>query len=185
MKTNHIFALLALLAGLFAAFTSHTERNHIYPTWKFEKSRVEGTKVHFISPSHLADLLYEKQELVLLDARTWSEYSNYHIPTALHFDEDQKLKGRQKAGSIVLYGVEEDKDINALARDLPGKVYVLKGGMEAWYSLVLFPDMVEYKIRNSDQLLELLRRCAFFGGQAQNTQILNLNVRESRYREGC
>lgn len=185
MKTNHIFALLALLGGLFAAFTSHTERNHIYPTWKFEKSRVEGVRVHYISPHHLADLLYEKQDLSLLDARSWSEYSSYHIPTALHFDADQKLKGSQNAESTILYGSSEDQDIYTLARDLPGKVYVLKGGMEAWYSMVLFPDMLEYQVRNSDQLMQLLRRCAFFGGQAQNTQVLNLNVRESRYREGC
>lgn len=185
MKTNHIFALLALLAGLFAAFTSHTERNHMYPTWKFEKSRMEGVKVHFISPHHLADLLYQKHELFLLDARNWSDYTDYHIPTALHYDGDQMLVDKKNTGSTILYGSGENEDLYALARDLPGKVYVLKGGMEAWYSLVLFPDMLEYKVRNSDQLMQLLRRCAFFGGQAQNTQVLNLNVRESRYREGC
>jgi hypothetical protein len=64
-------------------------------------------------------------------------------------------------------------------------VYVLKGGLEAWYSVVLFPDMLAYRIRNTEHLMSILSRCSFFGGQAKNTQVLNLNVRESRYREGC
>jgi len=185
MKTNYILALIALLGGLFAAFTSHSEKNHLYPTWKFEKARIEGVGVRFISPHHLADLLYQKQELTLLDVRGWSDYQSYHIPTALHFYTEEKLEKSRTAGRIILYGSEDEEGIYELARDLPGKVYVLKGGLEAWYSLVLFPDMLEYRVRNSDQLLELVRRCGFFGGQARNTQVLNLNVRESRYREGC
>jgi rhodanese-related sulfurtransferase len=185
MKINHFFAILAIIAGITAAFTSHSVKNSLYPTWKFEKERVEGKMVRHISAHHLANLLYHKEELSLLDARDWKDYENYHIPTALHCNMDPMLERENSSAVVVLYGSAEEVDIYKMARELPGRVYVLKGGLEAWSSLVLFPDPLQYKIRNTDQLKYIVRRSTFFGGEAQNTQLLNLNVRESRYREGC
>ncbi len=185
MKTNHIFAILAILPGEFAAFTSYSDKKNRYPTWEFEKARMKGEKVRFVSPHHLAELLYQKQEVTLLDARSWQDYEEYHVPTSLHLHKDQMMDYSTDLGTIVLYGASGDEDIYDLASALSGRVYVLKGGIKAWYSLVLFPDMVKYRIRNADQLRHLVRRCEFFGGEAQNTQLLNLNVRENRYREGC
>ena len=185
MKTNHIFALLAILAGLTAAFTSHSEKNSLYPTWKFEKAHVEGERVRYISPHHLANLLYQKQSVSILDARDWKAYEDYHIPTSLHYNAGQKTGSKKESGMVVLYGSAEDKDLYKMARSLPGRVYVLNGGMKAWHSMVLFPDLLQYQVRNSDQLMYIMRRAGFFGGEPQNTQLLNINVRESRYREGC
>ena len=98
MKTNHIFALLAILAGTSAAFTSHSVKNNLYPTWKFEKARVEGERVRYISVHHLANLLYQKQPLTLLDIRNWKAYEDYHIPTALHHNVDQKTGAQKSQG---------------------------------------------------------------------------------------
>jgi rhodanese-related sulfurtransferase len=185
MKTNHLFAILAIIAGISAAFTSYSVKNSLYPTWKFEKAHVDGEKVRYISAHHLADLLYHKQPVSLLDAREWKAYDTYHIPTALHHNVDQTMEDTKESGMVVLYGSTEDQDLYRIANNMQGRVYVLKGGLEAWYSLVLFPDPVQYRIRNSDQLKYIVRRSGFFGGEAQNTQLLNINVRESRYREGC
>jgi len=185
MKTNHIFALLAILAGTSAAFTSHSVKNNLYPTWKFEKAQVEGERVRYISVHHLANLLYQKQPLTLLDIRNWKAYEDYHIPTALHHNVDQKTGSAKESGMVVLYGSAEDEDLYRMANGMSGRVYVLNGGMEAWNSMVLFPDFLQYSIRNSDQLMYIMRRAGFFGGEPQNTQLLNINVRESRYREGC
>jgi len=185
MKTNHFLAILAIVAGVSAAFTHYSEKNQLYPTRKFEKARVNGERVQLITAHHLANLLYEKEPVTLLDARDKKAFEEYHIPTARPYDAGQEVNSDQDAGMVVLYGSAEEENLYTLANDLEGKVYVLKGGMEAWYSLVLFPDMVEYRVRNTDQLRYIVRRTNFFGGQAQNTQLLNLNVRESRYREGC
>jgi len=185
MKTNHLLAILAVVAGISAAFTSYSVKNSLYPTKKFEHARVDGEKLSFISPHHLADLLYRKQPLVLLDTREGEAYDDYHIPTALHYTVKQKMEGEKERGMVVLYGAGENEEVYSLANDLPGRVFVLKGGMEAWYSLVLFPDLVQYRVRNSEQLRYIVRRAGFFGGEAQNTQLLNIQVRESRYREGC
>jgi len=185
MKTNHILVVLALLGGISAAFTSHSKHNNLYPDWKTRKDQVNGTRIRIISAHHLADLLYEKNEgLIIFDARSWKEYQEYHIPRALPLDAGvAKKKGVR--GTMVIYGGEEDSDLFQKVKELPGRVYLLKGGMEAWYSLVLFPDFSEFKVRNGDRLEYILRRSGFFGGKPQNTQLLNLHVRESRYREGC
>ncbi len=185
MRTNHIFALLAILAGIFAAFTSHSVKNNLYPTWKFEKTDVEGERVQYISAHHLANILYLKQPVSLFDARNRQAYEKYHIPTALHQNPGKKPEGGRAAGIVVLYGSAEDQELYSLANSLTGRVYVLKGGMETWYSLVLFPDLIQYRVRNSDQLIHIIHRAGFFGGEPQNIQLLNINERENRYREGC
>lgn len=186
MRTNQILAILAIVAGISAAFTNHSSRNNLYPDWKYQKEQVQGESVRFISAQHLADLIYNKeQDIIIYDTRDWEAYKEYHIPPALLYDKGMGSKAAIKSGTLVLYGDEEDKDLYKLAKELPGKVYLLKGGMEAWYSLVLFPDFTTFHVRNSDQLDHILVRSVFFGGKPQNTQILNLEVRENRYREGC
>jgi hypothetical protein len=186
MKTNHILAILAFVAGITAAFTKHSENNKLYPDWKFQKERIDGKKFSFISASHLANLLYDKdQDIIIFDTRKWNAYEHYHIPQALPYEAGMESKAATWSGTTVLYGDPEDRDLYVLARELPGRVYLLKGGMEAWYSLVLFPDFMSFSVRNSDQLDHILRRSGFFGGKPQNIQLLNINVRESRYREGC
>ena len=186
MKTNHILALVAIVGGLTAAFTKHAERNSLYPDWKFSTERIDGKKTRVISASHLADLLYSKdQKLIIFDARQWKAYELYHIPQALQYDSGVGSKAVTRSRTTVLYGDQDDGDLYDLAAELPGRVYILKGGMDAWNSLVLFPDFISISVRNSDQLDHILRRSGFFGGKPQNSQVLNIEIRESRYREGC
>lgn len=186
MRTNYILAVLAMIAGISAAFTNHSKKNKLYPDWKFQKEQVQGESARFISASHLADLIYNKEENILIyDTRDWDAFKEYHIPTALLYDPGMGSKAAIKSATLVLYGEEAHADLHKLAKELPGRVYLLKGGIEAWYSLVLFPDFSTLHVRNRDQLDHVLQRSVFFGGKPQNTQILNLDVRETRYREGC
>jgi rhodanese-related sulfurtransferase len=186
MRRNHILAILAIVGGLTAAFTRHAEHNDLYPDWKFRTERIDGEKIRSISANHLANLLYRKdQNIILFDAREWEAFELYHIPQALLYDPGLGKKSKIKAGMIIVYGSEDCDRFKELSKELSGKVYKLKGGMEAWNSQVLFPDFLNYRVRNQDQLEHILRRSRFFGGEPQNTQVLNIQVRESRYREGC
>ena len=186
MKTNHILAIVAIVGGLTAAFTNHSEHTSLYPDWKFSKERIDGKKISFISASYLANLLYSKdQNLIIFDARQWKAYELYHIPQALQYDSGVGSEAATRSLITVLYGDQENGRLYDLAGELPGRVYILKGGMDAWNSLVLFPDFMSFSVRNSDQLDHILRRSGFFGGLPQNSQLLNIEIRESRYREGC
>lgn len=185
MKTNHILALLAIAGGLFAAFTDHAGRNHFYPTWKYENARIEGQKMSYMSAMYLADLLYHKEQVTILDVRDEQAFLTYHIPRSHHLKEGDPFPVSDPTGPVIIYGSEGDQRAEILARDLPGKVHVLKGGIDAWYSLVLFPDFTEYHVRNRDSLKQIVVRSRYFGGNPVNSQLLNIDVRESRFREGC
>ena len=185
MKTNQILALIAIAASLFAAFTSHSVKNNLFPTWEFESERVEGKKVDYISANHLANLLYKKEQgIVVLDLRSESEFTTYHIPSAMRYEKGDKGPEQEKA-TFIVYGLESDAEVKALTQTLPGKVYVLEGGMESWNSLVLFPDFNYFRVRNSDALEQIIRKCRYFGGTPGNTQFLNIDVRQTHFREGC
>lgn len=186
MKVNHILALLAVIAGISAAFTRYAEHNGLYPDWTFRTERIQGERIKYISASHLSDLLYDKeQNFLIYDARPGDAYASYHIPRALMYDRGMAEKKDLSPGIIIVYDTAEGDSLHGLLDELPGRVYVLKGGIEAWYTQVLFPDFLEYRIRNMEQLDHILRRTRFFGGEPQNTQVLNIDVREDRYREGC
>jgi len=185
MKTNQILALIAIAAALFAAFTSHSVKNNLYPTWKFESERVDGKKVDYISANHLADLLYMREQgIVVLDVRSEPEFKTYHIPSAIRYEKGD-LEADQEKGIFIVYGLESDAEVKELKRKLPGKVYVLEGGMESWNALVLFPDFNLFRVRNSDALELIIRKCRYFGGTPGNTQFLNIDIRQTRFREGC
>jgi rhodanese-related sulfurtransferase len=184
MKTNQILALLAILGGFTAAFTSFSVKNDLYPTWKYESERVKGGKISYISAPHLADILYRKDQIVLLDLRAEDVYRTYHIPTALPFDKLDR-NGDTKKISYVVYGREQDVEGQELPEGLSGRIYVLKGGLEAWQTQVLFPDFAKYKVRNREALEHIIRRSKYFGGSPGNTQLLNIEQRQSSYREGC
>lgn len=186
MKTNQILAILAIVGGTTAAFTKYSVTSNMYPDWKYQKERVDGKKIRFISAQHLADLIYTKEEnMIILDTREWDAYEYYHIPSALQYQDGLISETDFKPGVVVLYGEGKNSALYDLARDLPGRVFVLKDGMEAWYSVVLFPDFMKLRVRNSDQLDHILGVSEFFGGKPQNIQLLHINQRKENYREGC
>ncbi len=186
MRINYILASLALIGGISAAFTNHSVRNNHYPTWKYQKERIAGRKVEHISAMQLADLIYKKdQGFTMLDAREEEAYGKYHIPSALHYEDYGVNPDQVPTGTIIVYGSAEYDPLYDFLDEIPGKVLVLKGGIEEWFSVVLFPDFLEYQVRNQNKLEQIILRSRYFGGSPKNTQILNISVRESRYREGC
>jgi rhodanese-related sulfurtransferase len=186
MKANFILAALAVILGITAAFTNHSEKTGLYPDWKFETGRVEGQKVHYISASFLADLMYRKdQQVLILDARSEAEYQQYHIPSSLRFKNEEKLIEGRSEIPIILVGGSDDSELARIAGEMEGEVFVLSGGMDQWFELVLFPDFRSLRVRNNERLREIHYRSFYFGGAPKNSQLLNIKVRENRFREGC
>jgi hypothetical protein len=194
-RTQTIFAILAIAFGFTAAFTDHADKNRMFPDWRIEKQRMPTGKVHFISASHLADLLYQKKQGIrILDVRIEEAYEKYHIPSAKPYrDTDQEstesrtghTEQANKNGMTVLYGNQGDPEVYRIAGTMNGKVYIVAGGIEAWYELVLFPDFQEFQVRNSTRARAIITRSHFFGGVPRNSQLLNITLRETSFREGC
>ena len=186
MKINSILAFLAIIGAISAAFTNHSAKNNLYPSWKYEKERIQGKMIQYISVTHLADLLYQKEQgITIMDARDEEAYGEYHIPSASRYKEGEVNPDQDPSGTTIIYGATGDNHLYEISKDLPGDVYVLKGGIHEWYSVVLFPDFFEYKVRNNEKLDQIMSRSMYFGGTPRNTQLLNITVRENRYREGC
>jgi len=186
VKTNFILTLAALVLGISAAFTNFEAKNNFYPDWKFQKDRIEGSRVKYVSPGHLAGLLRQKKEgIVIMDIRDGQDYFTYHIPGAERFDPLKMSDARQAGKMVILYGASQDS-YGEVLQEISGKgVFLLKGGLEDWYSIVLFPDFSMLKVRNRDVLERILSTSSYFGGKPQSMGSLNLETRSSRFREGC
>ena len=185
MKINYLLAALAVLAGLSAAFTSHTEKTGLYPTWKFDKQQLESEKIHLISATHLADLLYTKHKaIVLVDFRSDTAFREYHILSAIPPAQLGHL-AYDKSDMIVCYGTDHYSIVSRIPDGFHGDLFVLSGGIQQWYEQVLFPDFEKYQVRNKNQLEEIISKSRYFGGSPQNLLELNIDQRTSQFREGC
>lgn len=186
IKINYVLALLALIVGISAAFTNHSEKNHLYPEWKYKTSPIENGKVRYISANHLADLVYNReQKVTILDLRSEAEYMEYHIPGAIHLTEPNMLSDPGASGKLVFYGKDAREKVTVFLPDTRMKMYILYGGLEEWYRIVLFPDFVNMQVRNRQTLESIINRSRYFGGQPKNIQELNITLRSSQFREGC
>jgi len=186
MKANFILTISALLLGISAAFTNFEAKNNYYPDWKFQKDKIDGIRVKYVSANHLAGMLRKKEQgIIIMDVRDIQDYSSYHIPGAVSFDPLIMADARQKGEMVILYGATQDSNTEVL-QDIPGKgVFLLKGGLEDWYNIVLFPDLGVLNIRNRDVLERVISTSSYFGGKPVNMESLNLETRSSRFREGC
>jgi len=151
-----------------------------------KKNELTGIKVHYISANHLAEILYLRdQAITILDARDEEAFDLYHIPLAMPYENGEVLPEENTKGLVVIYGSADNERLYDISSDLPGDVYLLEGGIEAWYSVVLFPDFLELRVRNNDTIEQIIRRSRFFGGSPRNSQLLNIKVRKNHFREGC
>lgn len=186
MKTNNILAILAFITGISAIFTDHAERNNLYPSWKYKTHRIEKGRIRLISADHLADLVYHKERgITILDARSNMDYTEYHIPTAILYNEQDLLSALNSSEKVILYGKEDYSYLSEIPESFSGKIYNLNGGIKDWFSIVLFPDFRNIQVRNRQTLEKIINRSRYFGGKPQNIDLLNISVRSSRFREGC
>lgn len=186
MRVKFILGLAALVLGLTAAFSNLEKRNGFYPDWKYDTRRMNGEKVRVISAPCLAGLVRSKdRELVLMDVRDSLAYEEYHIPGASMYSKPAFESALKEGKKIVLYGASASTDEILLGVDKSKDACLLKGGLDSWYRLVLFPDFSVYKVRNRRDLERIVSTSNYFGGQPKNTESLGLTKRSTRFREGC
>ena len=186
MRINYILAILALISGIIALFTDYSEKNNLYPSWKYRTEKISNNNIRLISANHLADLVSAKERgITIIDARTKAEYEEYHIPGAIPYSEQDLLSYSKLSKKVILYGDDEYSYLSRIPADLRKKIYNLNGGIDGWFSMILFPDFSKMQVRNKQVLEKIIERSRYFGGTSQNTNLLNTSTRSSRFREGC
>ena len=186
MRINYILAILALISGITALFTNYSEKNNLYPSWKYRTEKISNNKIRLISANHLADLVANKERgMTIIDARTKPEYDEYHIPGAIPYSEQDLLSASKSSEKVILYGDDKYSYLSAIPADLRKKTYNLNGGINEWLSMILFPDFSKMQVRNKQILEKVIEQSRYFGGTPQNAELLNISTRTSHFREGC
>jgi rhodanese-related sulfurtransferase len=146
MSKNTKLGLLVCLIGLFAAFAGSPYKGTRVTIDTVDLAGIVQREVDHVTPTDLADWIIKgKSDYRLIDLRTPAEYTQYHIPgaeeVALAALPDYGLERNEK---IVLYsegGIHSAQAWFLLKAMGYPSVYMLRGGLDDWMDLVLFPSM--------------------------------------------
>ena len=166
-------ALAAVALGAVALFAAPYPGSKVTLDAK-QLALIVGTEADHVEAPELAAWIIEgRADYRLIDLRTEAEFERYHIPTALnipmHVLTDAGL-GRQE--KLVLYsegGIHSAQAWMLLTAQGYKSVYMLKGGLDEWKDLVVFPVVAGNPTpgeRARDERLASIS--AFFGGQPRS-----------------
>ncbi|MEZ5069625.1 MAG: hypothetical protein R2751_01315 [Bacteroidales bacterium] len=192
MKTKITLALVAILLGASAAFTDYGKHNGSYPEWKTRSERADGSRQKVVSAPFLARMLFDREPgLVLLDLRSEKAFASYHIPGSWQPADVRESGLVEGADLLVLIGdstLNQRKlagEMSVIPDGFDGRILVLEDGMTAWTDEVLFPDMLQWKVRSGQRLNEIHVLSHYFGGSPRNSQWMQVRQADSPFREGC
>ena len=170
MTRNAKLGLLVCLLGLVAAFAGSPYKGTRVTLDAADLAGIVQREVDHVNPTDLADWIIKgKSDYRLLDLRTQAEFDQYHIPSA----ENVPLAtlpnyGVERNEKIILYsegGIHSAQAWFLLKAMGYKSVYMLRGGLDDWKDLVLFPSMSQNP--NPEQLATFTKMkevSKFFGG---------------------
>lgn len=174
LTLNQGLAVLALALGTLA-LASQPHRGPFVKLDARELSLVVDNAVDHVTPAELAAWIVEgRADYRLIDIRTDTEFSAYHIPTA----ENVPLSGLTeypllRTEKIVLYsegGIHSAQAWMLLRAQGYDGVYMLFGGLDAWKDEVLFPTLTaDADPQQRAQFERAAAMAGFFGGQPRAT----------------
>lgn len=169
---NKILAVVVITLSLLAAFAGNP--------FSSEK--------RFITPEQLADsLISKKPNIRVVDLRIYAAYNDYHIPSAVNSVPDLTSPTLiNKNDMIVFYSAKENISTAAQYKfEEAGfkRVYFLKGGIEGWMNLVIFPLLPQKASdEEKENFMRIERRSRYFGGSPERSGESKKKVYR---REGC
>jgi rhodanese-related sulfurtransferase len=146
MGRNTKIGLLVCLLGLIAAFAGSPYTGTRVTLDTIELAGIVQREVDHVSPTDLSDWIIKgKSDYRLIDLRTQAEFDEYHIPSA----ENVPLAtlpgyGLERNERVVLYsegGIHSGQAWFLLKAMGYKSVYMLRGGLDDWKDLILFPSM--------------------------------------------
>jgi rhodanese-related sulfurtransferase len=170
LTLNQKLAAAAVVLGAVALFASPYPGNKVTLDAK-ELALVVGTEADHVEVPELAAWIIEgRADYRLIDLRTEAEFNQYHIPTAVNIPMNVLTDaGLARDEKLVLYsegGVHSAQAWMLLKAQGYKGAYMLKGGLDDWKALVLFPVVADSPTpaeRARDERVRSISR--FFGGQ--------------------
>lgn len=146
MSRNTKFGLLVCLLGLIAAFAGSPYKGTRVTLDATDLAGIVQREVDHVNPTDLADWIVKgRSNYRLIDLRTQAEFDQYHIPSAENVPlaalPDYGLARNEK---IILYsegGIHSAQAWFLLKAMGYPSVYMLRGGLDDWKDLVLFPSL--------------------------------------------
>lgn len=145
-RTNRNLAFVALLVGVLALIAGqplHSNRVSVDPAALAYKIEHE---LDHVTPEELENWIQNRKSgFQIIDLRSESEFAMYHIPGAERLDLTSVMGAPlDKNTDIVLYsegGVHSAQAMFLLWAKGYTKVFMLKGGIEAWNADILHRSM--------------------------------------------
>jgi len=174
LTLNKKLGLLLFVLGFFALFAGSPYKGSGVTLDAKELAAIVQTETDHVSAEELAGwIIGGKSDYRLVDLRSEVEFAQYHIPGAENIQitslPDYGLLRNEK---IVLYsegGIHSAQAWFLLkAKDFKG-VYMLRGGLEDWKDLILFPRLPANASPDQRAAFEKTKEVSkFFGGTPQS-----------------
>lgn len=171
LSRNQRLALVALALGAGALLIGRPFSSGRVTIDERELAAMVEGEVDHVTPEELAEwIIAGRQDYRLLDLRSESEYTTYHIPTAERLPitaiPDADLPRNER---VVLYSAEGIHSAQAWfllkAKKYPS-AYILLGGLAQWMEQVVYPRPPAESAPPADTIAfaKLAERARFFGG---------------------
>ncbi|MBO6522661.1 MAG: rhodanese-like domain-containing protein [Balneolaceae bacterium] len=164
LNINHKLALAAFILSVSALGVSVFSGD--------TSSAKNEDEPQYITVLELAEQIKNREDFLLIDLRSLSDYNQFNIPTAKHlpiaelydFNTEMEVQlivyAEADSLSSLAFSVLKDKGFE--------NMLVLKGGIQDWYNRLLYPKMPltipEEDIEIANHVKEL---SAYFGGRSQ------------------
>ncbi|MFV1882945.1 MAG: rhodanese-like domain-containing protein [Balneola sp.] len=164
ISINQKLALLAFALSLMALITS---------TFFPDNSFSENTSgLNYISVLDLAESIKNRKSLVLIDLRSKEEFDQFHIPTARNLKTPDLLHSDfNPDANLVLYSERDSLSKQAfltLKEKSFNEVKILRGGVQDWYSRLLYPRMPKVIPSEDKELADRVKVLTeYFGGRSE------------------
>jgi rhodanese-related sulfurtransferase len=171
---NRRLAVIAIALGALALFAGDPYGGTATKVNAKELAVIVGTEVDHVGPEELADWIIQgKADFRLIDLRNEQAFAEYHIPQAELVPMAKLLDyGLQKNEKIILYsdgGIHSAQAWFLLKAKGYNGIYILRGGLEDWKDLVLFPKLgTNVSAQEKAKFERKAQMAKFFGGSAQS-----------------
>ena len=181
-KTSFIILGIFFVLGLISAFLPNAERHLklVSPAELLDKINQN----HYYTTDQIAQAIWTKDpSVILIDVRTPDEYAKYTLPGALNIPIDSLLKPQYKgyidqdAYNVVFFsnGSALAEKAWVMATGLGYEnLFVLKGGINQWFTTVIMPPKPKDTDKQKDwelyEFRKAFRRYLGIGANDQQTQ---------------